>query len=146
MLLEMRPESLVRAPLGELLRHLTEAAQSRARITVDLSVGNRRSLPEEVHVTFYRVAQEALNNVVRHAAASSARVELTGSEAVVLTVADDGEGFDPSRVSPDRLGVVSMRERAASVGAHFTLETAPGRGTVVTLEWPGDERGQPVDG
>ena len=146
LLLEMRPDALVRAPLGELLRHLAEAAQSRARITVDLSVSRRRPLPEEVHVTIYRVAQEALNNVVRHAAASSARVELTGDKTVVLTVVDDGEGFDPALVSPDRLGLVSMRERAASVGADFTIETAPGRGTVVTLEWPSDERDRSADG
>ncbi len=146
MLLEMRPDALARVPLGELLRHLVEAAQSRSRITLDLSVGSRRPLPEEVHVTFYRVAQEALNNVVGHAAASSARVELTGDEAVVLTVADDGKGFDQARVSPDRLGIISMRERAGSVGADFTIETAPGRGTVVTLEWPSDQRGRSADG
>lgn len=146
MLLEMRPDALVRAPLGELLRHLAEAAQSRARIAVDLSVSSRRPLPEEVHVTFYRVAQEALNNVVRHAAASSVRIELIVAETAVLTVTDDGEGFDPALVSPERLGIVSMRERAAAVGADFTIETAPGRGTVVTLEWPNDEKGRSADG
>ena len=146
MLLEMRPDALVRAPLGELLRHLAEAAQSKAHITVDLSVSGRRPLPEDVHITFYRVAQEALNNVVRHSAASSARIDLTDADAVVLTVVDDGEGFDPVVVSPDRLGIVSMRERAASVGADFTMETAPGRGTVVTLEWPSDERYRSADG
>jgi signal transduction histidine kinase len=146
MLLEMRPDALLRTPLSELLRHLAEAAQSKARIRVDLSVSSGRTLPEEVHVTFYRVAQEALNNAVRHAAASSARIELTDAEAMVLTVADDGEGFDLAAVSPDRFGIVSMRERATSVGADLTIETAPGSGTVVRLEWRSDERDRPADG
>ena len=146
MLLEVRPDSVLRTPLGELLRQLVEAARGRARVAVELQAGSIRTLPEAVHITFYRVAQEALNNVVRHAGASSARVGLADDGAVVLTVADDGAGFDAAEASRGRLGIISMRERAASVGADLAIETAPGRGTVVTLTWPGDERGVPADG
>jgi signal transduction histidine kinase len=146
MLLEMRPDSLVRAPLPELLRHLAESAQSRARIAVELGISCRRALPDDVHVAFYRVAQEALNNVVRHAAASSVRVTVCGADAVELTVSDDGHGFDPSAVAPERLGILTMRERAAGIGARLTVDSDPDRGTVVSLAWPGDGRKRPADG
>lgn len=146
MLLEVRPDALVRTPLGELLKHLADAARGRARIAVDLSANGVRTLPDTVHVTFYRVAQEALNNVIRHAGASSAGIELTDGGAVVLRVADDGAGFDPATATPGRLGIVSMRERAASVGADLTIETSPGHGTVVTLTWPREEGSRSADG
>ena len=146
LLLEVRPDSVLRTPLAELLRQLVEAARGRARLAVELEAGSVRALPDAVHITFYRVAQEALNNVVRHAGASAARVVLGDDGAVVLTVADDGAGFDTGEASRGRLGIISMRERAASVDADLTIETAPGRGTVVTLTWPGDERGRSADG
>jgi signal transduction histidine kinase len=146
MLLEMRPDGIVRAPLGELLRHLAEAAQSRACVAIDLSISNREPLPEDVHLAFFRVAQEGVNNVVKHARSKTASVRLAGRSGVVeLTVADDGCGFDPAAVSGDRLGIVTMRERASEVGAELDIATSPARGTVVRLTWPGGERGRSAD-
>jgi signal transduction histidine kinase len=139
LLLEMRPDSLAQIPLGELLMRLAEAAESRARISVDFSVGGRWSLPPDVHLAFYRVAQEALNNVIRHAEATSACVTLRGDTTLELKVSDDGRGFDPKCVSPDHLGLVTMRERASAVGARLDVVTGPHRGTVVTLRWRGDQ-------
>ena len=142
MLLEMRPDGIARAPLAELLRHLVEAAQTRSLVTITLRTGSRPPLPEDVHLVFYRVTQEALNNIVKHAHATTARVTLTGSASgTELTVADDGRGFDSGAVSRDRLGIVSMRERAAAVGARLDIASVAGRGTVVTLTWPTVERG-----
>jgi signal transduction histidine kinase len=147
MLLEMRPDGIARAPLAELLRHLVEAAQTRSRVTVTLTICSRPPLPEDVHLVFYRVTQEALSNIVKHAGADSARVSLTdGDGATRVTVADDGRGFDPQAVPRDRLGIVTMRERAASVGASLDIASQAGRGTVVTLVWPAAERGRPADG
>jgi signal transduction histidine kinase len=146
MLLEMRPDGLARAPLGELLRHLAEAAQSRAHVAIDLNIGSREPLPEDVHLAFFRVAQEALNNVVKHAQAKTASVGLAGGAGLAeLTVADDGCGFQLEAVSRDRLGIVSMQERAAGVGAGLDIATSPGRGTVVKLTWSGSTTGWTAD-
>jgi signal transduction histidine kinase len=147
MLLEMRPDGLARAPLGELLRHLVEASQTRAHVVIDLSIANREPLPEDVHLAFFRVTQEALNNVVKHARATTASVRLAGGAGLTeLTITDDGCGFDPAAVSRDHIGILTMQERAAGVGAGFDIDTSAGRGTVVRLTWPGGARGRTADG
>jgi signal transduction histidine kinase len=89
-----------------------------------------------VQVVFYRVAQEALNNVAKHAGATRVEVELTyeGSE-VRLAVRDDGRGFDPGEVPSGHFGVAIMRERAEAVGADVAVESCPGTGTTVRLRW-----------
>ena len=141
MLLELRGEAIEDVPLKLLLRHLTEATQSRARVVVQLSTEGEASLPPHVHVAMFRIAQEALNNVVRHAHAATAWVELElGSWGLRLVISDDGRGFDPGRsVDPSHLGLVSMGERAADVGARLGVTSSPGGGTRVELEW--QERG-----
>jgi signal transduction histidine kinase len=146
MLLEMRPDGIARAPLAELLRHLVEAAQTRSRVAVSLTIDDRSSLPEDVHLVFYRVTQEALNNIVKHAEASSVRISLAGGEdGTELTVGDDGHGFDPHAVPRDHLGIITMRERAEGVGARLDVASKTGRGTVVTLTWPA-AKGRSADG
>lgn len=137
MLLELRGEAIEDVPLKLLLRHLAEATQSRARVTVQLSTVGEASLPARVHIATFRIAQEALNNVVRHAHAATAQVTLElGSRGLRLTIADDGCGFDPGcAVDPSHLGLVSMRERAADVGARLDVTSSPGDGTRVELEW-----------
>jgi signal transduction histidine kinase len=86
----------------------------------------------------YRITQEALNNISKHAAANAARVALTGSpEEVALIIADDGRGFemtDGSAASPG-MGMGSMRERAAKIGAVLRIESHLGGGTTVTVVW-----------
>ncbi len=143
MLLELRGEPIESVPMEVLLRHLTEAAESRARVTVRLSIAGEASLPPHVHVAVFRITQEALNNVVRHADAAAAWVELElGPWGAGLVVGDDGRGFDPSRrVDPVHLGLVSMRERAAEVGARLELTSSPGAGTRVEFAWQADEAG-----
>ena len=98
----------------------------------------------------HRVAQEALDNVVRHAAAPHAWVELDLEPgAGSLTVRDDGRGCDLSTAEPTHLGIRSMEERAAEVGACLRVESTPGAGTTVTLWWPpgaGTERASDDDG
>jgi signal transduction histidine kinase len=95
-----------------------------------------------VHVALYRIAQEALNNVVKHARASTVDLTLrcavapTGGEREVeLQIRDDGRGFDLNKVAPDHLGLGIMRERAEAIGARLEVETAAGGGTAVSLYW-----------
>ncbi|MFP4344434.1 MAG: GAF domain-containing protein [Anaerolineales bacterium] len=142
LLLELRPATLVEAEMGELLRQLAEAITGRARLPVDLQVsGGDAPLPAEVKVAFYRIAQEALNNVVKHAGASQVSIayEADGDgRGVRLAIRDDGQGFDPAAIPPDHLGVSIMNERAENVGARLNIVSETGEGTEVAVVWPLD--------
>ena len=96
-----------------------------------------RRLPPEVHVALYRIAQEALNNVVKHAEARHASLELVFTDdGARLRVRDDGRGFDTDSTLPgSHFGLGIMRERAASIGAHLQLLSQPGEGTLLEVSW-----------
>jgi PAS domain S-box-containing protein len=152
LLLELRPGALVETPLSELLNQFVETVGRRARLPVSLQAEQIRPLPADVQVTVYRIAQEALNNVVKHAGASQAVVRLrrvqilhsTGGDeeanGLELCVCDDGCGFNPEEVSPQQLGLGIMRERAEAIGAELTVNTQAGHGTQVGLTWPRAQR------
>ena len=95
-------------------------------------------LPPEVKVALYRIAQEALNNVTKHARASEASIRLhsKGSDQVELTIADNGNGFDPRRITSTSMGLKIMRERAQTVNASLAITSQPGEGTQVIITWP----------
>jgi signal transduction histidine kinase len=139
LLVELRPAALVEADLAELLSNLVAAAQTRtpAVIVVDAQKGSR--LPPDAQEAFYRIAQEALNNALKHAQASAIRVALAREAGRVrLEVADDGIGFDPATASSGgHFGLGIMRERALAAGAELVLDAAPGRGARITLIWAG---------
>jgi signal transduction histidine kinase len=91
-----------------------------------------------MQVALYRIAQEALNNVAKHARAKQAWVNLhCGATAGMLEVIDDGRGFDveTATAAPEHLGLGIMRERAEAIGAHFTVESLPGQGARVCVHW-----------
>jgi len=143
LLLELRPEALTKVALGDLMRQLREAIATRSGVPVTLAMEGECSLPPDVRVALYRIAQEALNNVAKHAAASQATVSLCCQPGnVELRVSDDGRGFDPRDVSPERLGLGIMRERAEAIGARLEIESQVGQGTQVTAVWAKDVRGR----
>ncbi|NDJ77156.1 MAG: GAF domain-containing protein, partial [Chloroflexi bacterium] len=122
LLLELRPEALVATALSDLLQQLAQATSSRATVPVSVDVVGTCDPPLESKVALYRIAQEALNNVVKHADAEMVHLSLNAAvDTITLTVADDGCGFNPESVSDERLGQRSMRERAAAIGAHLTV-------------------------
>jgi signal transduction histidine kinase len=99
-----------------------------------------RALPSAQEEALLRVAQEALHNALRHAEATTVAVCLEGrGRGAVLRVSDDGRGFDPSAVrrAGRHLGLVSMRDRANGIGGTLTVDSAPGKGTVIEMEVPG---------
>jgi two-component system nitrate/nitrite sensor histidine kinase NarX len=145
LLLELRPATLTEVELGDLLRQLSEALIGRARIPVNLRVdGEARSLPPDVQIAFYRTAQEALNNIFKHAEATEVDAHLAyHSDHVCLTITDNGCGFDPDCVSAESLGLKIMRERAEGIGAVIRLTSSPEAGTQVSLCWsPGNAPGE----
>ena len=145
-LIELRPSAVINTPLGELLAQLTEAVTSRSGLPFQLFIEKIPLLPDEVQICFYRVAQEALNNVVKHAQARLVTVSLseiqlpadtkyTTRRQVTLVIQDDGVGFYSASEQSGHLGISIMRERAAAIQAALSLESEPGHGTLVTLIW-----------
>jgi PAS domain S-box-containing protein len=136
LLVELRPAALTDTPLPDLLQHLTAALSGRARVPVELQVEGATRLPDDVQVVLYRIAQEALHNVAKHARAKQVWVHLTlRPDAAVLSVRDDGRGFDPTAVPANHFGLAIMRERMAAVGGTVALESVPGQGTRLVATW-----------
>ncbi len=138
LLLELRPHVFADTTIVELLQQLAEATVGRARVPVEVIADRQLVLPTTVKIAFYRIAQEALNNMAKHANATQARVSLSARDGAELSVSDDGIGFDLSQVMPDNLGLCIMRERAESIGATLDITSHPGQGTMVKAHWPGD--------
>jgi len=137
LLLELRPAALAEAPLGDLVRQLVEAVTARARLDVALHVQGNALLPPDVQATLYRIAQEALNNVVKHARATRLEVYvIVAPDSFELRIYDNGRGFDPEQVTGEHFGLRIMRERAAGIGAALQIISAPGQGTRVLAAWP----------
>ena len=132
LLLELRPDELETMPLHELIEHLLTALEARHSVTVIASL-EPVTLDDPTHLAFYRIAQEAIGNVSRHAQASTMRITLTAGPACSLTISDDGQGFDLATVPAGHLGLRFMRERADAVGAHFSVDTTPGSGTTIRV-------------
>jgi two-component system nitrate/nitrite sensor histidine kinase NarX len=136
MLLEMRPEALERADLKTLLTQLADAFVGRVRIPVDLEIHGDARPAQEVKIVFYRVAQEALNNIAKHSGARQVELHLDCQPGQMsLLIKDDGLGFDPGSIPSDHLGMGIMRERAASIRASLQIESQIGQGTTVALGW-----------
>ncbi|RPI32132.1 MAG: PAS domain S-box protein [Chloroflexota bacterium] len=135
LLVELRPNALVDAPLSTLCRELTEAVTGRARINVQLNVDGERKLPPDVQIALYRITQEALNNIVKHSKATQAMVTLRLGDTVRLTIADNGAGFDSEAVTADHLGLKIMQERAEAIGARLSIYSEPGEGAQISVTW-----------
>ena len=137
LLLELRPQTITATELGILLTQLSDGTAARHDIPVDVNISQVCKLPPEVHLAMYRIAQEATNNIAKHAEASHMAVNLAGDEtAVHLTINDDGQGFDVNDVSPGHMGLEIMRERAEAIGAELTIKSRPGAGTTMAVTWP----------
>jgi signal transduction histidine kinase len=146
LLLELRPAALAETPIEELLHQLGEATIGRARVPVVVDAEVGCALPLDVKVGFYRIAQEALNNIAKHAGASQVTVTLACSDShAQLTIQDDGVGFEPTVVRPDNLGLRIMRERAAAIGATLSIDSEPGIGASISANWqPAPAQVQPL--
>ena len=138
---ELRPAALDEDGLVATLRTQTQVLDRAHTARVTFSSSRVRALPAAQEEAMLRVAQEALHNALRHAGPGRVDVTLArqGQGGALLRIADDGSGFDPSAVrrAGRHLGLVSMRDRANGVGGRLTVESAPGKGTVIEMEVPG---------
>ncbi len=138
----LRPTMLDDLGLIPSLRLLVESVGARAGVAITLSAPTaERRLPPAIEVLLYRVTQEALTNIVRHAQARSARVDLTlGATHAMLTISDDGLGFDVEelrrRATPSGMGLLGMRERVAYHRGWIDIRSRPREGVSITLRIP----------
>jgi two-component system sensor histidine kinase UhpB len=132
----LRPDALEELGLHSALAALATAFERQTRVPVLRRLEQPATLTPEEELVLYRVAQEGLTNVARHADASRARLELReAADAIVLTVGDDGRGL-PEGAETSSSGIRGMRERAMLVGARLTIESRPNSGTVIQLSIP----------
>ena len=160
LLAELRPSVLTDSSLGDLLRQLANAFSGRTNIPVSVKIAGEHVLPAEIQVALYRICQEALNNIAKHAGASQVEIDLqyevgarvdTGKtnlqagapqeiavSSVEMLICDDGAGFKTGDIAaPGHYGLGMMHERAEAVKAQLTVSSQPGGGTEVRLRWPG---------
>jgi signal transduction histidine kinase len=141
---DLRPSHLDDLGLPAALRWYAREVNQRSGLDVQVELcGDQRPLPTQMKIALFRVAQEALTNVVKHSGAAHARVLLTyGGQDATLAVEDDGVGFDEAAQRPNRpaWGLLGMRERAELLGGHFQVDSVPGQGTRVTVVIPCEAR------
>jgi signal transduction histidine kinase len=136
LIFELRPPVLEQGGLVAALQARLDAVEGRSNLKTTLSVAGESSLPASVEQAFYRIAQEALNNILKHAHARHVRVSLRQERrTTVLEIVDDGIGFDLATTREQGgLGLRGMIERVAQLGGRLTLQSAPGAGTQVRIE------------
>jgi signal transduction histidine kinase/ligand-binding sensor domain-containing protein len=144
---ELRPPVLEEEGLASALQARLEAVESRAGLEIAFNAEGENRLGSEIEGALYRIAQEALNNVLKHAQARRVVVSLVQDpRRVTLEIADDGLGFDPSEASRGGgMGLRGMRERAAEIGARLEVQSAVGSGTMVRVVWEAGEGSRATD-
>ncbi|HET7641197.1 MAG TPA: sensor histidine kinase [Ktedonobacteraceae bacterium] len=137
LIFELRPDSLEIEGLVAALSKQVAVLRARYKLTVEADLGEEPDLSLEMKHTLYRIAQEALNNIVKHARASMVRLLLAEhNHEIIFEVRDNGRGFDPTGPFPGHLGLRSMQERATKVSGVLTIESAAGQGTLVSVRIP----------
>lgn len=141
---ELQPLILTDTELGDLLHQLGSALTGRTNIPVTVTVEGESILPADVQVVLYRLCQEALNNIAKHARATQVTINLDYAlEGVNIRIRDNGRGFDPDRTPEGHYGLNIMRQRAEAIGASLTIASQRGQGTEIAITWaetPNEER------
>jgi signal transduction histidine kinase len=137
LIFELRPDSLEREGLVAALTRQAAAAAARHKLEVRTDLCKEPTLSFEEKEALYRIAQEALNNTIKHAQAQRADIRLAVSQKeIALELTDDGIGFDPQAEYSGHMGLNSMRERAAQIGGSLEIVSKAGRGTAIRLCLP----------
>jgi signal transduction histidine kinase len=136
MLVELRPTALETADLADLVSYLLKAMAGRTTIQYDLTIDGNWRPPPTVQIAAYRVVQEALNNVIKHAYATDVSVNIQRKVGTLqITINDNGLGFTMSDISADHFGLDIMNERAADIDAALDIHSKLGQGSTVSFFW-----------
>jgi PAS domain S-box-containing protein len=136
LLAELRPKTLTDSNLDDLLRLLGNVLSGRIEAPVMINVPENVILPAKVQIAFYRICQEALNNIAKHANAKQVEIHLEQkADLIELRIRDDGQGFDQTELASGHYGLNMMEERSSAIGAQLTITSQPGHGTELILHW-----------
>lgn len=136
LLVELRPAALADADLSDLIGHLVNAFSARTRLSVEFDRTCSTNPPPEIKEMFYRITQEAFNNIAKHANAQKVTITLDCQPGnFKISITDDGSGFDPVENYQEGLGIGIMRERAKTLAARLNITSQIGQGTEITLSW-----------
>jgi signal transduction histidine kinase len=134
LLFDLRPSSFKNEDLGEHLKELVKTIGIKSKIPISVEIVKKYGHSHNVELGFYRIAQETLNNIVKHSCATKATLVLKSLPGkIIMTIDDDGIGFNPEAASPENLGLIIMKERAKMIGASLDLDSYPGKGTKITV-------------
>ncbi|HZA45355.1 MAG TPA: PAS domain-containing protein [Rubrobacter sp.] len=137
LIFELRPESLESEGVVAALEKQAATLEARHKIEVEVDLCDEPDAPLETKEALYRIAQEALHNIVKHARASNVLLKMQSDfEQMTLEISDDGIGFDAKGAFPGHLGLRSMRERASRLGGMLKVESAPDKGTRICTRVP----------
>jgi signal transduction histidine kinase len=137
LIFELRPLALEKSGLVAALQARLDAVESRGGTKTDFRVDGEEHLPLGVQQELYHIAQEALNNILKHAKASRVSVHLSfGEQQTCLEIQDDGVGFDVAHLNAGGLGLPGIHERAQKIGGHLDIASAPGKGTRIKIMVP----------
>jgi signal transduction histidine kinase len=136
-LLELRPETILGSDLGGLIEQLAIGSMSYLEVSPNLSIEGNHTLPDEVQIAIYRIAQEIFSNIVKHSRATSIKVDFVNrGNSIHLSITDNGVGFITEDKHQDRFGLKIIQERATLIGAHVEIESEVDKGTEICLDWP----------
>jgi signal transduction histidine kinase len=142
----LRPFQLDRLGLTKAVEIVARTLGSASGIRIASEIDNiDDALPKDLRINFYRIVQESLNNIMKHSQATDVDIHITrDKERVILSIRDNGIGFNlasrPSKGGKSGFGLTGMEERAHSLGGNFRVRSAPGQGTVMTVEIPIDRK------
>jgi signal transduction histidine kinase len=137
LIFELRPGNLEHDGLVQALRTHAAGIEGRTGLPVTVEADAIDRLEPSHENALFRIAQEAVHNVVKHASARSIRIRLDRHDSWVrLAVHDDGTGFDPARIPAGHVGLAGMRTRAEGLGGRFHVDSAPGAGTRIEVQLP----------
>jgi len=137
LIFELRPESLATEGVIAALTKQVAVLRTRYKLSVDAQLGEEPPLSLEDKQALYRIAQEALHNIVKHAHARTVLLRLSNQDGeLILEVGDDGKGLDPTEPFPGHLGLHSIQERVARLGGTCSIESAPAQGTRLRVRIP----------
>ena len=136
LLIELRPKAFADGDLHDLMKQLANAFFASVRIPVSVNIKGHCKTSAKITEAFYRIAQEGLANITKHANANQVELALTCQcNRIQLKIQDDGLGFDFEQIHPGRFGLSIMRERAQQIRASFELSSQPGNGTLISVFW-----------
>lgn len=146
LLFDLRPSSFKIEELRDLLKELVKSISIKSKIPISVEIVKKYRYSHRVELSFYRIAQEALNNIVKHSCATKANLVLKSlSDKITLDIEDNGIGFNPEDTFPENLGLVIMKERAKMIGASLYLNSNPG-GTKISVVYNNNNNKKNNDG